>query len=171
MIKTSTPDRSRQRARAGIVLVLVALLAIGPTAAWGLWSHQTWLEPTSASAGEVMPPEGLTCSTGGGFLGLAQHAALSWQEPVSGPPDHYLIRAHTGEETYTLGEVAGDTRQFQITTGLLTGLLEGLLTLILGGLRPPITVVAVHESGWESASTNAVSVRPGLLGLGGLRCA
>lgn len=171
MTTTCATDRPRRRARAAIVLVLVALLAVGPTAAWGLWSHETMLQPTTASAGEVTPPTGLSCSTGGGFLGLAQHATLSWQEPASGPPDRYAIRADTGEETYTLGEVAGHTRQFEITTGLLTGLLEGLLTLILGGLRPPVTVVAVHESGWESPPTNSVSVRPGLLGLGGLRCA
>jgi len=171
MTTPSSTDRFRARARGGIVLVLVVLLAIGPTAARGLWSHETWLEPTSALAGEVAPPTGLSCSTGGGVLGLAQHATLSWQEPASGPPDHYVIRADTGDQTYTLGEVAGDTRQFNVTTDLLSGLLEGLLSLILGGLRPPITVVAVHESGWESSLTNSVSVRPGLLGLGGLRCA
>jgi len=145
---------------------------LGPTAAWGLWSDDTPLEPVSVAAGEVAPAEGLTCSTEGGLLGLVnQYVVLRWQEPETGPPERYLIRAQADGETYTLGEVGGDTRRFEISTGLLSVVVEGLLSLILGGRRPPITVVAVHGSGWESVSTDAVPIRVSVLGLGGLRCA
>jgi len=161
---------SRRRTRTPLVLLLAALLIATPMAAWGTWSSQDTLQ-ANASAGSVAPPTTLQCREEGGLLDLlARYVVLTWNEPVSGPPDGYVLVAHAEEEAYVLAEVDGSTRSFEVRTGLLTGVLEGLLTLLLGGVRPPITVHAV-DSGWESVSSNSVEIRTTVLGLGGLGCA
>ncbi|MEE6286088.1 hypothetical protein V2J52_00285 [Georgenia sp. MJ173] len=148
------------------------LLAAGPTVAWGLWSHSVELDATTASAGVVAAPATLQCSTEGGLLGLvAQHVELSWPEPAGGEPDGYIVRAEADGELFEIARLSGGTRSFELKAGLLTGVLQGLLDLIIGGARPALTVTAVHGSGWESAPTASVQIRLGLLGLTGVRCA
>lgn len=174
--RTSLPVRAHvsrwgRRGRTVLITLLLGVLIAGPTAAWGAWHSQATLAPATASGGVVQPPTGLRCSTEGGFLGRAEHVVLSWAEPTSGAPARYRILAHAEGETYTLGEIDGARHSFEVRVGLLTGLLEGLLNLIIRDARPPITVVAVHDSGWESEETDSVAIRLGLLGLTGLRCA
>lgn len=165
-------ERWGPRGRAVLITVLLVLLIAGPTAAWAGWHAQAALAPATASAGVVGAPANLQCESKGGLLGFAQYVELSWDEPARGAPDRYVIEAQAEGETYLLGEIDGEAeRTFEIRAGLLTGLLTALLDLILAGEQPEITVVALHDSGWESAATDSVAIRLSLLGLGGLRCA
>jgi len=161
----------RRQARAPLVILLVGLLLATPLAAAGTWTSQDTLATVSGSAGTVEAPPAVRCTTEGGVLGLAQYAVIAWDEPSSGAPDRYSVRAQGDGTQYDLAELDGSVREFEIRSGLLTGLLEALWGLIAGGGRPPVTVVAVHESGWVSAEAEPVAIRLGLLGLGGIRCA
>ncbi len=154
--------RGRARLRLGTVLALVAMLVAGPTVAWSLWSTETSVT-TTATAGVVPAPSGLTCERVSG--GLLQYAArISWQ---SNGPDGTAHRVLIDDgTTVSTVEVAPGTTSVVLDRGLLENLLVGLLQLLLGGGRVTVTVQAVHPSGWTSADTGeSVQVTGSLLGI------
>lgn len=155
------PTRPRRRERVGLVILLVALLAVGPTAAWGLWSDRATLE-TQVSAGVVEPPTGLACDRVSG--GLLQTAArVSW-EAADDVSVTYRVLIDDGQEVTEVPVMPGETR-IDLSRGLLGNLIGGLLDLLLGGGVVDVSVVAVHDSGWISPPTSSVQVTGGLLGV------
>jgi len=155
-------SHGRTRLRLGTVLALVALLVAGPTVAWSLWSAETSVT-TTATAGVVTPPSGLTCErVDGGPLQSA--ARISWQSNGTGGTTHrVLIDDGT---TVAITDVGPGVTSLVLNRGLLSNLLIGLLELLLGGGVVTVTVETVHPSGWTSEDTDeSVRVTGGLLGI------
>lgn len=168
------PPVAKSRIRRGLAILLAVVLLVaggGTTAAWSFWSQSVTLAP-SLTAGTVVAPASLTCTTRGNVILGPIRAELTW--PVVADTASYAVMVRNADGSMT-EEVARTTSpDYVVTAGLLNGLVGSLLALLLGGTTVYVYIETIHVSGWRSPAGPAKGIKSsGLLSglLGGIACA
>lgn len=168
---TSTTTSRHRRALATLLALILLITGSGTTAAWSFWS-QSAVVTTSLMTGTVVAPASLGCTTKNvvPIVGPA-YAQLSWPAAPGAASYAVMVRSADGSAVAQLGTTT--TLSFDITAGLLNGLVSSILNLLLGGTPVYAYVETIHASGWRSPATPVKGIKSsGLLSglLGGVAC-
>ncbi|MGO1538232.1 MAG: hypothetical protein ACTHZ9_04220 [Leucobacter sp.] len=169
MRNSARSRRSRVRAAAvGIGLVV----AIGVSAAQPLmepveaaWTDAEAAETTASALTVEGVPGGLTCTDRGLPL-LASYVSVSWNAAPNAARYRVMMRNESGTEEGVV--VTTSSLNADITVGLLSGVVDSLLALLLGGGNAYVFVLAEHSSGWVSLPSATTRIGNGILG--GISC-
>lgn len=169
----ATTARSRRRRYVAFILATALLITGGgTTAAWSFWSQSVVLAPT-LTAGSVIAPANLVCTPKSvvPIVGPA-YAQLSW--PSSAGAASYAVMVRSSTDHSVVQQLGTTTSlSFDITAGLLNGLVGSVLTLLLGGTPVEAYVETIHASGWRSPASPVRGIKSsGLISglLGGVSC-
>lgn len=159
----------REVARLIVPTILAALVIAIPNSASAYWSVSS-TEHAQLEAAVVPPPQNVTCTSIPGVILLAPGYALIEWDPVTVPSGTVTYQVYVNDYPVLLTPTSETS--FEARRGLLTNIVTGLLELLLGGGQVPVTIEAVHSSGWVSQQTQAdKQLASSVLGLlEGLQC-
>lgn len=131
------------------------------------WTNAEYAQSSHVAAGELAPPQNLTCSE----PTLVGQVTLHWDPPVDGPPEQYILEVRDGSDEDDISQhvLANQTTSRLMSLGLLGDLL-GNLSDLGGTVDARIRATGPSEWEWVSSPTPWVTFTPALLGLVGATC-
>lgn len=152
-------------------MMLAGLLIVTPSAAAAFWSVSS-TEEAQLEAAVVPAPQNVTCTSIAGIPILSPGYALIEWDPVTVPSGTVTYQVYVNDQPVLFPPTA-DT-SFEAKMGLLTNLVAGLLNLLISGGQVPVSIEAIHSSGWVSETRTPADkqLARSVLGLlEGIKCA